>query len=430
MAELAESGVIGLNAAATTNPDNSLFLEFVTCEICQEVFNQPKILPCSHSFCRQCLIDWKKSSGGSSFPCPKCRIPFSGNIEDLTTDFRANQLIDAMNNREMVTKTQQVALNQSPSKPLTTEGTTDQTGTPEYECEPALVDWFNKNKIPKEVIDILLMNGFEFLDILLEMTDSDIKELSLKAGHERKLSKCIKQHNTLTETTLTRPSARPPSAAKRGSKTKTAEQMPSVPESVPDVLSNWGMIEGLYDDRVLCSGTSPADSLKFWSSLSKIRFENIIESIKQQAEAVVTHQRMADGLKAKCLQQAAMVLCDAGSYAHAVDFAKRALELEKSVEREFEIKALLVYSTHHKLKQPMWVSETKDPRVYAQLVDLCNDVIAHKQHVASKAKLCKVYILKGFTLQALVSRDRYVIAYYTLHFRYTRVPKIKDVFNI
>ena len=401
MAELEQTSAVNFSPAS--NPSNKLFLDFLTCEICQEVFKDPRMLPCSHSFCKHCLIDWKNSNGGGTFPCPKCRIPYSGKMDDLVADFRANQLVDAMNNQEVVERTQAANLANEPTGNQA-DGNASEC---EFNCEKDLSDWLSKHKMPKEVIDNLLGNGFEFLDIVLEMTDSDIKELNLKSGHERKLSKCIKQHNILTETSFARPSARPPSGIRhvgaRAAPISSSET--SVVEEPVDILSNWSLIEELYDDRVLSSGTSPVDSLKFWSSLSKIRFENIIDTIKKQAESVVKHEKMAKGIKAKCLQQAATVLSDAGSYAHAVDFAKKALEYEKSPEREFEIKALLAYSTHNKLKEPMWVSETKDPRVYTQLIDLWNDVISHHQYVG-KAKLCKVYILKSFTLQALLSRDK------------------------
>lgn len=44
------------------------------CAICQEEFTQPKILPCFHSFCLECLCDYvaEKMSNGT-FPCPLCR---------------------------------------------------------------------------------------------------------------------------------------------------------------------------------------------------------------------------------------------------------------------------------------------------------------------------------------------------------------------
>ncbi|XP_041361880.1 E3 ubiquitin/ISG15 ligase TRIM25-like [Gigantopelta aegis] len=69
--------------------------EFVTCEICLEYFNDgekcPRILPCHHSFCCQCLISlWENSQQGVT--CPNCRRmwPVQNSIE---ATFQQNKVL-------------------------------------------------------------------------------------------------------------------------------------------------------------------------------------------------------------------------------------------------------------------------------------------------------------------------------------------------
>ena len=45
----------------------------VDCALCLEEFKQPKILPCSHTFCLQCLEELIRTHPGNKFPCPECR---------------------------------------------------------------------------------------------------------------------------------------------------------------------------------------------------------------------------------------------------------------------------------------------------------------------------------------------------------------------
>ncbi|OWF48440.1 Tripartite motif-containing protein 2 [Mizuhopecten yessoensis] len=49
------------------------------CPICLERFQEPKSLPCHHSFCQDCLGTYitkelsEKMASATSFPCPVCR---------------------------------------------------------------------------------------------------------------------------------------------------------------------------------------------------------------------------------------------------------------------------------------------------------------------------------------------------------------------
>ena len=66
----------------------------VTCPICYQLYKDPKVLPCQHSYCRQCLSKLEKDK---QVVCPECRkvaeVP-DGGIEEFKTNFFINRLVD------------------------------------------------------------------------------------------------------------------------------------------------------------------------------------------------------------------------------------------------------------------------------------------------------------------------------------------------
>ena len=75
--------------------------EEVTCSVCSDLFTDPKHLFCLHSFCLKCLKRWHETcGGGEAIKCPKCqtlsRVPSSGDLKDLPTNFYLNGLIDVL----------------------------------------------------------------------------------------------------------------------------------------------------------------------------------------------------------------------------------------------------------------------------------------------------------------------------------------------
>ena len=75
--------------------------EEVSCSVCMTTFTDPKILPCLHTFCLYCLNGILRTSGRYDiFACPECRkevkVPSSGNLQDLPTNFRMNSLLDVL----------------------------------------------------------------------------------------------------------------------------------------------------------------------------------------------------------------------------------------------------------------------------------------------------------------------------------------------
>ena len=66
----------------------------VTCAVCQELYIDPKILPCLHYYCKQCILRLALRTG-KPFSCPECckdtTLP-EGGVEELKSAFFINRL--------------------------------------------------------------------------------------------------------------------------------------------------------------------------------------------------------------------------------------------------------------------------------------------------------------------------------------------------
>ena len=68
----------------------------LTCPICYQLFNNPKYLPCHHSYCEQCL---EKMQVQNKVICPECRkeaIVPPGGVKDLPNNFFINTMVDEL----------------------------------------------------------------------------------------------------------------------------------------------------------------------------------------------------------------------------------------------------------------------------------------------------------------------------------------------
>ncbi|XP_078621394.1 E3 ubiquitin-protein ligase TRIM71-like [Branchiostoma floridae x Branchiostoma japonicum] len=69
--------------------------QFLTCPVCMLHFRDARILPCLHTFCKQCLQEW--ASKQDPLECPTCRtqvsLPDQG-VDGLKTNFYVNNLLD------------------------------------------------------------------------------------------------------------------------------------------------------------------------------------------------------------------------------------------------------------------------------------------------------------------------------------------------
>ena len=77
----------------------SMVEEIITCSICVELIDDPRVLQCLHTFCYKCLVQHLSSKDKQDeIECPVCHkwcpLP-NGNVDELPVSFLYNQLKDA-----------------------------------------------------------------------------------------------------------------------------------------------------------------------------------------------------------------------------------------------------------------------------------------------------------------------------------------------
>ena len=75
-------------------------MEDLTCAVCRELFNDPKVLRCGHSFCLDCVLLWLQSQPNTgSLPCPECRAETEvTNLESLPTNIVVKRAVASLQN--------------------------------------------------------------------------------------------------------------------------------------------------------------------------------------------------------------------------------------------------------------------------------------------------------------------------------------------
>ena len=71
--------------------------EEITCAVCQGHYQQAKLLPCNHYYCRACIEELAKRSRGRPFACPECRKEATlppGGVEELQGAFFVERMKD------------------------------------------------------------------------------------------------------------------------------------------------------------------------------------------------------------------------------------------------------------------------------------------------------------------------------------------------
>ena len=72
--------------------------DITQCPICMEVMKYPKVLPCLHTFCLECLEEYGKAKEEDVLPCPMCRCEFTipaNGMNGLGSNFFIEKLIAA-----------------------------------------------------------------------------------------------------------------------------------------------------------------------------------------------------------------------------------------------------------------------------------------------------------------------------------------------
>jgi len=64
--------------------------DITECPICTEVYTDPRVLPCVHTYCLKCIKAWSDKQPGDELACPLCKkvctLPSNG-VEDLPKNF-------------------------------------------------------------------------------------------------------------------------------------------------------------------------------------------------------------------------------------------------------------------------------------------------------------------------------------------------------
>ncbi|XP_077984673.1 E3 ubiquitin-protein ligase TRIM71-like [Glandiceps talaboti] len=83
---------------------NKMDDDFVSCSICLERYDNPKVLACLHTFCEKCLLTLVRRSRRHGFDCPTCGMGFditADGVRELKGNFFMNSLVDLVAERRM-----------------------------------------------------------------------------------------------------------------------------------------------------------------------------------------------------------------------------------------------------------------------------------------------------------------------------------------
>ena len=68
--------------------------KIANCSVCNKTYQNPKYLPCHHSYCEECVAKLQKES---TMTCPECKetsvIPTAG-VKDLPNNIFIKSLVD------------------------------------------------------------------------------------------------------------------------------------------------------------------------------------------------------------------------------------------------------------------------------------------------------------------------------------------------
>ena len=88
-------------ASLTVSRSVTEIQNLIVCDVCKKTINEPKILPCSHSFCKACLENLRTQDEenvdgeGRMLDCPTCTS---------TVTLKANQNVVGLPDNEFIAK--------------------------------------------------------------------------------------------------------------------------------------------------------------------------------------------------------------------------------------------------------------------------------------------------------------------------------------
>ena len=108
----------------------------LTCAVCRQQYNQPKLLHCLHSFCKSCVESLVKNSDTESefytVLCPVCRSKSEvqkSSLEELPTNFLITSKLQAVVLREEHEAEASTEAEENETEPLTEEESEDTATT-------------------------------------------------------------------------------------------------------------------------------------------------------------------------------------------------------------------------------------------------------------------------------------------------------------
>ena len=345
------------SASSINEKTQSILSDFVTCQKCSGTFRDPRLMPCSHTFCKECLANWEKSQSGA-LTCPKCWVKCDIPVDKLPVDTRATQLIEGGFQAGSASSSQATAT-------IKTE----------------LAKWFEDNSIPTEAQKVLIDEAFDSLEDVLELTKDSLDKLTeLKEGHRLKILKLIE---------------------------KSKPNFDAISKS-----EEMKLVESIFDERILESGTHPKDASKFWAAFDEKQRDDVTSQFKKLGEKLIncdidSHVR---SLKADKLHKVAMVLCEAGKYEDAEKLALQSMETRENKEDQsyFRSNVLMLLAMLNRIRIGVMFIDKKDTSVtdlYKCHLEQCDSLLKRGDKVLSDQMKIKVTGMKMFSIRSVKARD-------------------------
>ncbi len=157
----------------------------ITCAVCQEHYTEPKVLPCLHYYCKECVLKLSlRTASNKPFSCPECRkdtILPEGGVEELKTAFFVNRY-----------KSNYYALERVHGKvEVTCEGCSDSGAKAEAFCRQCVA--FICKKCVKQHKKLKAFSSHE-VDSLEDLKQGRAKEIAAK---EPSTKKCLTHEEPL-----------------------------------------------------------------------------------------------------------------------------------------------------------------------------------------------------------------------------------------